>query len=65
VLREIKEKGECDIPALAQSIGVSETTLFSLLVSLHRSGKIRVEAVRFSDGDGRNSESCECLTRAE
>jgi len=62
VLREAKNH-ECDIPALARSIGVSESTIFSLLVSLHRSGKIRVENVRFSDGDGKNPEVCTCLTQ--
>jgi hypothetical protein len=72
VLREIKEKmegeniegkGECDVPALAGSIGVSESTLFSILVFLHRSGKIRVQSLRFSEGDGKNPEVCRCLTQ--
>ena len=66
VLREIFDKenaggGECDVRALAQSIGVSEATLFSLLVSMHRSGKIRVDTVRFSAGNGKNTEACGCL----
>ena len=34
VLREVE--GECDVPAIARSIGVSETTIFSLLMFLHR-----------------------------
>jgi hypothetical protein len=63
VLREVSENGECHVPALASSIGVSESTLFSLLVFLQRSGKIRVETVRFSPGDGKNSEVCQCLTQ--
>jgi len=63
VIREAGEKGECDVPTMAQSIGIGETTLFSLLVSLHRAGKIRIETVRFSAGEGKNSEACECLTR--
>ena len=67
VLRESREaegsrKGECDVPAIARSIGVSEATVFSLLGFLHRSGRIRVETVRFSSGDGKNSEVCSCLT---
>ena len=61
VLREIGEKGECDIPALSQAIVVGETTLFSLLVFLHRSGRIRVENVRVSAGNGKNAEACGCL----
>ena len=64
VLREAAEssqKGECDVPALARTIGVSEATIFSLLVFLHRSGRIRVEAVRFSEGDGKSQEACSCL----
>jgi len=58
------EKGDCDIPAAARSIGVSETTVFSLLAFLHRSGRIRVETVRFSDGGGKNTEVCSCLTNS-
>ena len=62
LLREAGEGGgECDVPALASAIGVSETTVFSLLTYLHRSGRIRVEAVRFSNGDGKNPEACPCL----
>ena len=66
VLRECGEsesnkKGECDVPALARTIGVSEATIFSLLVFMHRSGRIRVNAVRFSKGDGKNTEACSCL----
>ena len=64
VLREAGEtegKSECDVQALACAIGVSEATIFSLLVFLHRSGRIRVETVRFSNGDGKNSEACPCL----
>jgi len=54
-------KGECDVPAVARKIGVSEATIFSLLGFLHRSGRIRVETVSFSGGDGKNSEACPCL----
>ena len=60
-LRECRE-GECDVPALAKTIGVSEGTIFSLLGYLSRSGRIRVETVRFTDGDGKNTEACSCLT---
>jgi len=63
VLRECGEGGECDVSAAAQKIGIEETTLFSLLASLHRAGRIRIENVRFSCGSGRNSEACECLTK--
>ncbi len=61
VLSEIGPSGECDIPSLAEKIGVGETTLFSLLVYLHRSGKIRIDGVRFAGGRGRNEEACGCL----
>ena len=66
MLREAGEtdgKSECDVSAVARAIGVSEATIFSLLVFLHRSGRIRVETVRFSSGDGKNSEACSCLTQ--
>lgn len=61
MLAEIGPAGECDIPSLARTIGVGETTLFSLLVYLHRSGKIHIDGVRFSVGKGNNTESCGCL----
>ena len=60
ILREGQE-GECDVPAVARKIGVSEATIFSLLGFLHRCGKIRVETVNFSSGDGKNLETCSCL----
>jgi hypothetical protein len=62
VLRECAESS-CDVEAMARTIGVSESTIFSLLGFLHRSGRIRVETVRFTDGDGKNSEACSCLTK--
>ena len=62
VLRE-SGKGECDVSAMARSIGVSESTIFSLLAFLHRSGRIRVTTVLFTDGDGKNQEACSCLTQ--
>ena len=61
VLRENGEKGECDVSATASHIGVSEATIFSLLGYLHRSGRIRVKTVVFSNGDGKNTEACSCL----
>ena len=63
VLRECGEGNSCDVPALARAIGVSEGTIFSLLAFLHRSGRIRIETVRFSSGDGKNTEACSCLTQ--
>ena len=60
---QTNKTGECDVPAVARSIGVSEATIFSLLAFLHRSGRIRLESVRFSEGDGKNTEACSCLTQ--
>ena len=62
VLRECGE-GSCDVPAAARTIGVSEGTIFSLLGFLHRSGRIRIETVSFTDGEGKNTEACSCLTQ--
>lgn len=60
-LGQIQESGECDLPAMAQSIGVSESTLLSLLVFMHRSGRISIGKIGFSSGSGRNGEACGCL----
>ena len=61
----LRECGEsvCDVPAAARTIGVSEATIFSLLGFMHRSGRIRIETVSFSSGDGKNTEACSCLTQ--
>ncbi|MDR1730627.1 MAG: hypothetical protein LBR61_00895 [Synergistaceae bacterium] len=67
VLYEVEEnmrkKEACDISALARSIGVGETTLFSLMTFLHRSGRIRIEKVSILPGQGKNAEACDCLLR--
>lgn len=61
VLRGVSEKGGCDIPVFAKEIGISETTLFSLLAYLHRSGRIRVGSVSFLPPEGQGHEACSCL----
>lgn len=63
IVREEEGQGTCDVPALARSIGVSETTLFSLLAFLHRSGKIRIRTMDFALGSGKNTEACDCLLK--
>ena len=53
---------ECDLPALAGRVGVSETTLLSLFVYLQRSGRIRIGKLTLMEGTGRNTEDCGCLS---
>ena len=61
ILEEAKSPVRRDIAAWARELGIGETSLFSLLVQLHRSGKIRVCTVEIEPGDGRDAEECGCL----
>jgi hypothetical protein len=52
---------ELDIAETAKGIGIDESSLLSLLLMLHREGKISIKSVRTTLGDGRNREICSCL----
>ncbi|MFA7621524.1 MAG: hypothetical protein WCY56_06710 [Aminobacteriaceae bacterium] len=61
VLRIASSSPDMDISATAKSIGIDNSSLLSLLLMLHREGKISIDSVRLGSGDGRNKEICSCL----
>lgn len=61
ILEEAAGPVRRDMASWAEALGIGETSLFSLLVQLHRSGAIRIRAVEFEPGDGRDTERCGCL----
>lgn len=50
-----------NVKEVAESIGVCETTILSLLLYLERNGSIIVENVTVKKGKGENQELCRCL----
>ncbi|MDD2207516.1 MAG: hypothetical protein WCQ97_08045 [Aminobacterium sp.] len=50
-----------NVKEVAESIGVCETTILSLLLYLERNGSIIVENVTVKKGKGENQELCHCL----
>lgn len=60
VLADIEGSVRRDVPAWASELGVTEQTLFSLLVCLNRAGLVQLQAVEITPGTGRNTEVCRC-----
>lgn len=63
VLCSLENGGDVDIPDAAGRIGIDESTMLSLLLALHRGGKIRIESVRAVVTDAPDTEICECLLK--
>ncbi|MCL2767888.1 MAG: hypothetical protein FWE49_04110 [Synergistaceae bacterium] len=60
IMREVPDC-EIDIPAIAEKIGVKESSLLSLISYMQRKGSIYVQKVTFSKGNSVNEEICDCL----
>lgn len=61
VLEEVDGPVRRDVASWAGNLGIGETSLFSLLVQLHRSGAVQIRTVELEPGDGRDVERCGCL----
>lgn len=61
ILEEVEAPVRRSVASWAGELGIEETSLFALLVQLHRSGAVRIRAVELEPGDGRDSERCGCL----
>lgn len=57
-------EGTLDPEVVAKEIGVTPSTVLSLLLSLHRSGEITLRSIQFEQGPGTNREICDCLKDA-
>lgn len=60
VIREA-ECNEIDVPAVAERIGIKESSLLSLILYMQRNGSLCVQKVTFLEGSGNNEEICNCL----
>lgn len=65
VARMASTAPDMDIASTARMIGIEESSLLSLLLMLHREGKLSIESVRIGKGKGGNSEICSCLMETE
>lgn len=65
VVRLTEASPEIDIPATAKMIGIDPSSLLSILLLLHRRGRLSVETVRIGKGTGKNNEICTCLLDTE
>lgn len=65
VARMASSAPDMDIASTARMIGIEESSLLSLLLMLHREGKLSIKSVRIDKGKGRNSEICSCLIETE
>ncbi len=62
LLSHIDTDTTLDVEKLAGKIGVSASTIVSLLLFLHRKGDVTISNVTLEKGEGRNREICHCLT---
>lgn len=61
VLRAVGEKGNLDPEEISKRIGVSNSTIISLVLSMHRQGKIKIKNLVIEPGDNVNTEICDCF----
>lgn len=65
VAREVKRMAvpgeDISVSEAAGTIGISPSSLLSLLFFLQRTGELSVESVRIGQGTGRNEDICDCL----
>jgi hypothetical protein len=65
VAREVKRMAvpgkDFSLSEAAGTIGISPSSLLSLLLFLQRTGELSVESVRIGPGAGKNEDICDCL----
>ena len=61
IVSAAKEKSTLDPAALAKEIGVTQDSVLSLILALHRQGKLTIKSVTAEAGSGGNREICGCL----
>lgn len=61
-VKRIAEPGQTlSVAEGAKSIGISPSSLLSLILYLQRTGEISVESIQIGPGTGRNEDICDCL----
>lgn len=61
IVSAAKEKGTLDPAALAKEIGVTQDSVLSLILALHRQGRLTIKSVAAEEGNSGNREICGCL----
>lgn len=62
ILRNLSEEtNDVDIQKTADKIGLTPSTLLSLMLYLHRNGSIRISGMNIKKGSGDNTEICHDL----
>ncbi|MDR1516370.1 MAG: hypothetical protein LBS45_11815 [Synergistaceae bacterium] len=61
-LRIAREERTLDIGKISRDMGISSSSVISLLASLDRRGELAITHVITADGDGRNKDICDCLS---
>lgn len=62
LLNHVQKNEPLDVEGIANRIGVTPSTVLSLLLFLHRKGEVAIKSVTLEKADGRNREICHCLT---
>jgi predicted Rossmann fold nucleotide-binding protein DprA/Smf involved in DNA uptake len=61
VLNRVEGKEEVDVAELAATIGITPSSLLSILLSLQRRGQVTLTHVRGGAGTGNNEDICHCM----
>lgn len=62
LLRTTGNDGTIDPAAASNQIGITEDTVISLALALHRQGKIKITGLTVEPGDGVNKDICACMS---
>lgn len=62
LLRTTGNEGAIDPVSAANQIGITEDTVISMALALHRQGKIKITGLIVEPGDGINKDICACMS---
>ena len=61
LLNKVEGQQEVAIDELARSIGITPSSVLSILLALHRSGRTNITHIRCVPGKGTNEDICHCM----
>lgn len=61
ILNRVSTGEEIAVEELSRSIGITPSSLLSILLALHRGGRTSITHLRCSPGSGRNEDLCHCM----
>lgn len=62
ILHNLDNGAELFVDEEAKRIGITPSSLLTILVSLHRQGKVRITSIKALRDNATNRELCHCLT---